>query len=392
MTAPIQPTAQPDPGDGAPDFGRLDAAAKLMRGFAGIGPDSPNFQVAQTGFAQAKKLFVAEAAKHKAFYGQQAQNQVAEPPQDLGISGAAHIGAAEGLGGAGGALLGAEGGSALGALGGPLAPVTAPLGGLIGGVAGYFGGSKAVKTAMTKLAPDPASAKAQYDLTVNAHPDVKLAGEIVTSLAAGGAIGIGQRVAARQALIIAQGKIKTGAMQRALDLTSARLREVEQRIASGAKLDPLQLDKLQKQIEVLSRAPTVDPIAQEIKQTQAELLKQRLASQQATAPAEKAAADLRVTKLQAQIDQLGRTQPPDLAAQQLELIKARTQLAQLQLSEETARLAHPERAATRQAAHETIQAKRDIAVAQAAKAKGSRTLQQWIADNSTRPVPPAITP
>lgn len=44
-------------------------------------------------------------------------------------------------GGAAGAWAGAEAGAALGALGGPAAAVTVPLGGLIGGALGYFGGS-----------------------------------------------------------------------------------------------------------------------------------------------------------------------------------------------------------------------------------------------------------
>ena len=41
--------------------------------------------------------------------------------------------------------LGAEAGAALGALGGPFAPATVPLGGMIGGVAGYLGGDKLIR-------------------------------------------------------------------------------------------------------------------------------------------------------------------------------------------------------------------------------------------------------
>ena len=53
--------------------------------------------------------------------------------------------AGEGAGKLAAAGLGAEAGATLGAFGGPLAPVTVPVGAILGGAAGYFGGEKLIQ-------------------------------------------------------------------------------------------------------------------------------------------------------------------------------------------------------------------------------------------------------
>lgn len=62
--------------------------------------------------------------------------------------------AAEGLGRSASAYLGAKGGAAIGAAGGPLAPVTVPLGAVVGGLAGYYGADKMIRLGREEFAPN----------------------------------------------------------------------------------------------------------------------------------------------------------------------------------------------------------------------------------------------
>lgn len=64
-------------------------------------------------------------------------------PDSTGVDTAAQV--ASGAGRLAAAGLGAKAGATLGAFGGPAAPLTVPLGGIIGGVAGYFGADKLIE-------------------------------------------------------------------------------------------------------------------------------------------------------------------------------------------------------------------------------------------------------
>lgn len=77
----------------------------------------------------------------------------------------------------------AEAGAALGAFGGLAAPVTVPLGALIGGGLGYFGGDWAGKYLESKIGQDPRRTAARQKQQEQ-YPDETLAGEVVADIPA----------------------------------------------------------------------------------------------------------------------------------------------------------------------------------------------------------------
>lgn len=77
----------------------------------------------------------------------------------------------------------AEAGAALGAFGGLAAPVTVPLGALIGGGLGYFGGDWAGKYLKGKIGQDPRITAARQKQQEQ-YPDETLAGEVVADIPA----------------------------------------------------------------------------------------------------------------------------------------------------------------------------------------------------------------
>lgn len=77
----------------------------------------------------------------------------------------------------------AEAGATLGAFGGPAVPVTVPLGALIGGGLGYFGGDWAGKYLKGKIGQDPRITAARQKQQEQ-YPDETLAGEVVADIPA----------------------------------------------------------------------------------------------------------------------------------------------------------------------------------------------------------------
>lgn len=93
--------------------------------------------------------------------------------------------------GMGAAIPGAEAGASLGLLGGPAAPVTVPLGSILGGLGGYFAGDIGARYLGTKI-PKPEAIKR----TEQEVPGAVTAGETTTDLAAllAGGVGLGRGI------------------------------------------------------------------------------------------------------------------------------------------------------------------------------------------------------